>query len=158
MQWSFVFFFHSNFKPHISHCFKVGPGRQAGNGEYMKVQVKPGDKCRFRDYAGTEVKIEHKEYVVIKSCEFLRFFANDYRVILYSFYRWYPLEVVNSLLSLAANGTESMKLSHIYGIATRFFPLWNHWLDDEMKVFHLLVAGPVHAFVMNMTMMRIKLE
>jgi chaperonin GroES len=50
---------------------KVGPGRQAGNGVYMPPQVKPGDNVRFRDFAGSEVKIEGKEYVVIRAYDIL---------------------------------------------------------------------------------------
>jgi len=50
---------------------KVGPGRQAGNGKYMPVQVKPGDGVRFRDFAGTVVKIEGVEYVVIRAYDIL---------------------------------------------------------------------------------------
>jgi chaperonin GroES len=49
----------------------VGPGRQAGNGEYMKVQVKPGDKVRFRTYAGSELQIEKQDYLVIKCYDIL---------------------------------------------------------------------------------------
>jgi chaperonin GroES len=50
---------------------KVGPGRQAGNGKVMEIQVKPGDNVRFRDFAGTEVKIEGKEYLVIRAYDIL---------------------------------------------------------------------------------------
>ena len=50
---------------------KVGPGRQAGNGQVMKPQVAAGDNVRFRDFAGTEVKIEGKEYLVIRSYDIL---------------------------------------------------------------------------------------
>lgn len=50
---------------------QTGPGRQAGNGSYMQVQVKTGDKCRFRNYAGTELKLEGKDYLVIKAYDIL---------------------------------------------------------------------------------------
>lgn len=49
----------------------VGPGRQAGNGQVMQMQLKKGDKCRFRSYAGTELKIQKKEYLVIKAYDIL---------------------------------------------------------------------------------------
>eukprot|EP01038_Epipyxis_sp_PR26KG_P010632 gene10632-14277_t len=50
---------------------KVGPGRQAANGEYMPMQVKPGDGVRFRDFAGSLVKLEGKEYIVVRSYDIL---------------------------------------------------------------------------------------
>lgn len=50
---------------------KIGPGRQAGNGKIMTIQVAPGDNVRFRDFAGTEVKIEGKEYLVIRTYDIL---------------------------------------------------------------------------------------
>ena len=50
---------------------KVGPGRQAGNGAYMKPQVKPGDNVRFRDFAGNEIKLDGGEYLVIRSYDVL---------------------------------------------------------------------------------------
>lgn len=50
---------------------KVGPGRQAGNGQYMKIQVSPGDGVRFRDFAGTQVKLGGTEYLVIRAYDIL---------------------------------------------------------------------------------------
>ena len=50
---------------------KVGPGRQAGNGNVMPIQVAAGDNVKFRDFAGTEVKIEGKEYLVIRAYDIL---------------------------------------------------------------------------------------
>ena len=37
---------------------KIGPGRQAGNGVAMAIQVQPGDGVKFREFAGSVVKIE----------------------------------------------------------------------------------------------------
>ena len=50
---------------------KIGPGRIAGNGEKMTIQVKPGDGCKFRDFAGTTVKLGTVEYVVIRAYDIL---------------------------------------------------------------------------------------
>jgi len=50
---------------------KTGPGRQAGNGKYMTIQVTAGDSVRFRDFAGTELKIQGKEYLVIRAYDIL---------------------------------------------------------------------------------------
>lgn len=50
---------------------KVGEGRMASNGVLTKPQVKVGDRVKFRDYAGNEVKIEGKEYTVVKMVDIL---------------------------------------------------------------------------------------
>ncbi len=50
---------------------KVGPGRQAGNGKYMQIQVKEGDNVRFRNFAGNEVKLDGQEFLVIRAYDIL---------------------------------------------------------------------------------------
>lgn len=50
---------------------KIGPGRQAGNGALMPIQVKPGDGVRFRDFAGSVVKLGTDEYLVIRAYDIL---------------------------------------------------------------------------------------
>lgn len=50
---------------------KIGPGRQAGNGKYMEIQVAPGENVRFREFAGTEVKLDGVEYLVIRAYDIL---------------------------------------------------------------------------------------
>ena len=58
-------------RPDNGEVMKVGPGRQAGNGQVMKMQVNVGDKCRFRNFAGSELKIQGKDYLIIKSYDIL---------------------------------------------------------------------------------------
>jgi chaperonin GroES len=58
-------------RPDTGVVVKIGPGRQAGNGQLMKVQVAPGDGVRFRDFAGSDVKIEGVEYRVIRAYDIL---------------------------------------------------------------------------------------
>lgn len=50
---------------------KIGPGRQCSNGKIMPIQVKSGDNVRFRDFAGSEVKIDGVEYLVIRAYDIL---------------------------------------------------------------------------------------
>jgi chaperonin GroES len=50
---------------------KVGEGRMASTGEFTKPQVAAGDRVKFRDYAGNEVKIEGKDYTVVKMVDIL---------------------------------------------------------------------------------------
>eukprot|EP01037_Dinobryon_pediforme_P033506 gene33506-38958_t len=58
-------------KPTYGVVTKIGPGRQAGNGQLMTIQVKPGDGVRFREFAGSVVKLEGSEYIVLKAYDIL---------------------------------------------------------------------------------------
>ena len=50
---------------------KVGPGKQAGTGVVIPPSVAPGDGVRFRDFAGSDIKIEGVEYRVIRGYDIL---------------------------------------------------------------------------------------
>ena len=50
---------------------KLGPGRQAGNGEFMTGQLKIGDHVKFRDFAGSDVKLNGKTHAVIRAYDIL---------------------------------------------------------------------------------------
>jgi co-chaperonin GroES (HSP10) len=39
--------------------------------QYMKIQVAPGDGVRFRDFAGTQVKLGGSDYLVIRAYDIL---------------------------------------------------------------------------------------
>jgi len=58
-------------KPDHGKVVKLGPGRQAGNGKYMQIQVKEGDNVRFRSFAGNEVKLDGQEFLVIRAYDIL---------------------------------------------------------------------------------------
>jgi chaperonin GroES len=58
-------------RPDHGTVVKIGPGRQAGNGKVMEIQVKPGDKVRFRDFAGSEIKLGTTDYLVIRAYDIL---------------------------------------------------------------------------------------
>jgi len=49
----------------------AGPGRLLDSGERAKMSVQKGDKVLFGKYAGTEVKIDGQEYVIMKEDEIL---------------------------------------------------------------------------------------
>jgi chaperonin GroES len=53
-------------KPQEGKVTAVGPGRVLENGTHAKMQVKMGDRVLFTKYSPTEVKIDGKEYFVIK--------------------------------------------------------------------------------------------
>ena len=50
---------------------KIGPGRQSGSGKVMPIQLKPGDNVRFRDFAGSELKLDGHEHLVIRAYDVL---------------------------------------------------------------------------------------
>lgn len=49
----------------------MGPGRIASTGAVADIVLKPGDNVKFRDYAGTEVKIDGEDYVVMYATDVL---------------------------------------------------------------------------------------
>lgn len=58
-------------RPDYGVVVKVGPGRQAGNGKYMTPQVSPGDHVKFRDFAGSQIKLDNKDHLVIRNYDIL---------------------------------------------------------------------------------------
>lgn len=52
-------------KPQTGTVVAVGEGRLLENGEKVPATVKAGDQVMFEKYAGTEVKYEGKEYLIV---------------------------------------------------------------------------------------------
>ena len=52
-------------KPQTGKIVAVGDGRVLDNGEKVALSVKPNDLVIFDKYAGTEVKYESKQYLVV---------------------------------------------------------------------------------------------
>lgn len=52
-------------KPQTGTVIAIGEGRILDNGEKAPVNVKVGDKILFEKYAGSEVKYEGKEYLIV---------------------------------------------------------------------------------------------
>ncbi|WP_122645557.1 co-chaperone GroES [Enterococcus mediterraneensis] len=52
-------------KPQTGTVIAVGEGRTLDNGEKAPVPVKVGDQVMFEKYAGTEVKFEGNEYLIV---------------------------------------------------------------------------------------------
>ena len=57
-------------KPVVSEVIAVGPGGMV-DGKEIKMYVKTGDKVIFSKYAGTEVKLDGEEYVVVRQSDIL---------------------------------------------------------------------------------------
>jgi chaperonin GroES len=58
-------------KPQMGKVLAVGPGKVLDNGQKVPVDVKAGDKVLFAKYAGTEVKLDGEEYMVLKENDIL---------------------------------------------------------------------------------------
>ena len=49
----------------------VGEGKQLESGERAEFQVKAGDRVRFTSYAGSEVKVDGEEYMLMSEDDIL---------------------------------------------------------------------------------------
>jgi chaperonin GroES len=58
-------------KPIEGRVMAVGPGKMSDAGIRMDLQVKEGDKVLFGKYAGTEIKIEGEEYLMMREEDIL---------------------------------------------------------------------------------------
>lgn len=57
-------------KSQIAEVIKVGPGIEE-DGKKVLMQVKEGDKVVLNQYAGTTIKYEGEEYVIVKQSDIL---------------------------------------------------------------------------------------
>ena len=57
-------------KPQIAEIIEVGPGGEV-EGKTIKMYVKKGDKVIVSKYAGTEVKYNGEEYIIVKQDDIL---------------------------------------------------------------------------------------
>ena len=58
-------------KPREGVVIAVGEGRLSEDGQRIPVAVKAKDRVIFSSYAGTEVKYEGKEYLIVREDEIL---------------------------------------------------------------------------------------
>ena len=58
-------------KPQEGLVVAVGSGRILESGERVALEVKEGDKVIFSKYAGTEVKLDGKEYLILRENDVL---------------------------------------------------------------------------------------
>ena len=57
-------------KPQIAEVIAVGPGGMV-DGNQVEMYLKPGDKVIASKYAGTEVKVDDEEYVILRQSDIL---------------------------------------------------------------------------------------
>jgi chaperonin GroES len=58
-------------KPQQGKVIAVGTGRILDNGQKVPLEIKEGDRVIFAKYAGTEVKIEGEEYLILSERDIL---------------------------------------------------------------------------------------
>ena len=57
-------------KPQIAEVIEVGPGKKE-DGKVQEMCVKKGDNVIVSKYAGTEIKYEGEEYIIVKQEDIL---------------------------------------------------------------------------------------
>ena len=57
-------------KPQDAEVVAVGPGGVV-DGKEVKMQVKEGQKVIYSKYAGTEVKLDENEYIIVRQSDIL---------------------------------------------------------------------------------------
>jgi chaperonin GroES len=58
-------------KPQRGKVVSVGKGKVLEDGSLSKMQVKKGNSVLFASYAGTEVKIDGKEYLIMNESDIM---------------------------------------------------------------------------------------
>lgn len=58
-------------KPQIGEVVAVGPGARDDDGERIAMDVSVGDKVLYSKFAGTEVKLDADEYLVLSERDIL---------------------------------------------------------------------------------------
>lgn len=58
-------------KPQEGEVLAVGPGKVLDNGKRSAVEVQAGQKVLFAKYAGTEVKIDGEEYLILRESDIM---------------------------------------------------------------------------------------
>ncbi len=58
-------------KPQRGKVIAVGPGKILDNGQRSPMEIKEGDIVIYSKYAGTEIKIDDKEYLILSDRDVL---------------------------------------------------------------------------------------
>jgi chaperonin GroES len=58
-------------KPQQGKIIAAGPGLRKETGERIEMDVKVGDKVLYARYAGTTIKLDSKEYLILKESDVL---------------------------------------------------------------------------------------
>lgn len=58
-------------KPQEGEVIAVGPGKLGEDGKRLPMEVKAGDKVLYAKYAGTEVKMDEVDYLILRDTDIL---------------------------------------------------------------------------------------
>jgi chaperonin GroES len=58
-------------KPQEGEILAVGPGKVLDNGKRVTLEVKVGQKILFAKYAGSEVKMDGEEYLILRESDIM---------------------------------------------------------------------------------------
>jgi chaperonin GroES len=58
-------------KPHEGIVVTVGPGKRGPDGERVELYVNEGDKVIYSKYAGTEIKIDGVDHVILRESDLI---------------------------------------------------------------------------------------
>jgi chaperonin GroES len=58
-------------KPQQGTILASGPGRRDDDGKYIVMDVAVGDTVLYAKYAGTEIKLDGKKYLILKESDIL---------------------------------------------------------------------------------------
>jgi chaperonin GroES len=58
-------------KPQKGEVIAVGNGKKTDDGKIVPIDVKAGDKVLFGKYAGTEIKIDGEEFLIMREDDIL---------------------------------------------------------------------------------------
>jgi chaperonin GroES len=58
-------------KPQEGKVVAAGPGRRDESGKRIEMDVQEGDRVLYAKYAGTEVKLGDKKYLILKETDIL---------------------------------------------------------------------------------------
>jgi chaperonin GroES len=56
-------------KPQEGEVLAVGPGKVLDNGKRTQLEVRVGQRVLFAKYAGTEVKVDNEEYLILRESD-----------------------------------------------------------------------------------------
>jgi len=58
-------------KPQEGEVIAVGPGRLTDDGTRIEMEVKKGDRVMYAKYAGTEIKLDDEELLILRESDVL---------------------------------------------------------------------------------------
>ncbi|MBI2855144.1 MAG: co-chaperone GroES [Chloroflexi bacterium] len=58
-------------KPQEGDVVAIGPGRVDEKGNRIPMEIKKGDKIIYAKYAGTEIKVDGDDYIILRESDIL---------------------------------------------------------------------------------------